>query len=102
MHTHSTPGLAEGHTLSVEDRVEPIRRVLGSGPAMFVIGQTPKREHGEILGGHYVNIETRAPELHQGRMLPIGGAGSFNSRVDRQKSGTRYGVLQPSPSGTAE
>lgn len=69
---HGTPGLAERHSQAIEERVEPRSSIARPFAAGAVIRQPPEREYSEVLRGHDVGAEPRAPKLDQRRVLPGG------------------------------
>ena len=91
--------LAEGHPPTIEEGVEPVRSVVRSSGVRW---QAPERKYGEVLRRHDVIVETWAPQLDKGRMLPSGRTGPLDSCMDRQQRGARHRVLQPGPRGASK
>ncbi|SPE22383.1 hypothetical protein SBA3_10034 [Candidatus Sulfopaludibacter sp. SbA3] len=82
LRAHRVACLAERHPPAIEEGVEPVRSVVRPPASTGVRRQASEREYGKVLRGYDVIVETRAPKLDQGRMLPGGRAGPLDSRMD--------------------
>ncbi len=101
-HAERLPSLTEGHSPAVDEGAETRGCLVCPCQAACILRQPPEREFREVFRGHYVNAESRAPQLEERRVLPASRAGAFDSRMDRQESGAWHGVLQPGPGRPAE
>ncbi len=102
MHAHQLSGLAVTHPPAGQGGRELLGGSDGPLAPLGVVRQDAQGKDREVGLGDDEHAVTRTPYLDKRRILPCGGAGALDARMDRQQRGPRHAVLQPRPRGSPQ
>jgi hypothetical protein len=102
MHAERVTSLVGAHRPAREELVEAVGGLLGHVSRPAGVGEAAEREDREVTGRNDVCAEPRSPDLHEGWVLPAGGAGRLDASMDREQRGSGHAVLEAHPSGLPE